>query len=183
VALRHGSLRGLSISFLAPEKKGNAHGGYDYPKAHVLEISLTPLPANPEALAAALGGKRPADQPVLYVLPSERVEPRYLVDPAMLARAVKQAVASQIRKELCYQMGLLDDDPGPLKAALTKVKQHGSVGTAAALRKVLSPPPSEPTQHHLVESSPLDVFKETHPPVRPLPPLVIPPKFLRAAAE
>lgn len=56
-AIKHGALRGLSIGFIPGKRVRNEHGGYDYKSVTVIELSLTALQANPQALAARVGGK------------------------------------------------------------------------------------------------------------------------------
>ena len=56
-ALRHGTLRGLSIGYIEGRTRKNDFGGIDYEKPQVIELSLTAVQANPDARAARLGGK------------------------------------------------------------------------------------------------------------------------------
>lgn len=47
-------LRAASIGFVPVERRENEFGGYDYLKTELLEISLTPVPANQEAIRLAV---------------------------------------------------------------------------------------------------------------------------------
>jgi hypothetical protein len=49
-----GMARALSIGFLPLEWQENEYGGRDYTSAEILEVSLVPIPANQEALRAAI---------------------------------------------------------------------------------------------------------------------------------
>jgi len=47
-------LHAASVGFLPVEQQPNDQGGYDYQRVDLLEISLVPVPANQEALRAAM---------------------------------------------------------------------------------------------------------------------------------
>ncbi len=74
-------MRGASIGFRPlTTPKANDLGGYDFGSVELLEWSLVPVPANPDALRRSVGGKSYASREV----PDHEV-------PALIARALDAA--------------------------------------------------------------------------------------------
>lgn len=100
--LKSGAVRALSIGFniVGDDTVPNEEGGLNFPVAEVFEISVVSIPANRDALAAALDSPRPSARIATW-------EVKNLVRRELW----KSAVA-----ELCYRTGLLDEFSVVLRA-------------------------------------------------------------------
>ena len=93
----------LSIGFRPIEPgKLNSHGGLDYPKVEVLELSL--VGAGCVASAGVPGGKCKCTT----TAPAAAGEQLFLVDPTLLVGALKSALTAAIEEELARAAGALD---------------------------------------------------------------------------
>jgi HK97 family phage prohead protease len=99
--VREGFLRAVSVGFVPDDWEPLVGGGRRYTSMELLEVSLVPIPANPEALlAAAFGGKSRATEERL------RRSIRAAVGAAVSSPAVRRAIAS-LAAELSWAAGRL----------------------------------------------------------------------------
>ena len=172
-----GYVRAVSVGFRPLEgghKYNEARGGYDFTRVELLEVSLCAVPAQPNALLAARYGGKAAS-----------AEPRYAVDAGMLARAINDAIRGQVRKHLAYLSGRLGDDlsDAAVDAMLKGLKARGA--NVSGLVRLLGGTWEEPARRELAEHPLKTVgraMRDARPTKQPEP-VVIPAKYLRAAAE
>jgi phage head maturation protease len=109
-----GLLNSCSVGFRPlAEPKSNSKGGLDYGEVELMEISVCPLPANPDALARALGGSASSS------VSEEALQRRVATIAATIAVASEEG-AESLRRELS-KLNLSDAEYDAFMGAIAEV--------------------------------------------------------------
>lgn len=142
---KNGYMKAVSVGFIPIEWEENKEGGYNFKKQELLEFSLVPVPANPEALVSlavkGLEAEREEKAVITYARAHPNGTPLAPEDESWDAAAeVRQAEVSDLRVMCAWYDSENPDVKGSYKLPHHKAAgQHSCVwrGVAAAMAALM----------------------------------------------